>query len=96
MVPVAMAITVAMLLIATNSGSVLLNADISLAGGDSTGTGYYRWLAAGVLFISMQRFRLRTLGSGVQAPVEGIRIAGNIDFYRRQPAMLTGGAGGLF
>ncbi|MDD2320206.1 MAG: hypothetical protein PHO83_09160, partial [Geobacteraceae bacterium] len=80
------------LAIYTNSGALLLNADISLAGGDSTGDGYAGG-DGGYLYLA-QSYE-DDYGYGEQAPVEGIRIAGNIDLSGGSGSAY-GGAGGYF
>jgi len=80
------------LAIYTNSGSLLLNADISLAGGDSTGDGYSGG-SGGYLFL-LQDYD-DDYGYGEQAPVEGIRIAGDIDLSGGSGSA-NGGYGGYF
>ncbi len=80
------------LYIFADSGSLLLNADISLAGGDSTGYGYAGGDAGS---FDLEQGYSEDLGSGEQAPVEGIRIAGNIDLTGGS-GDASGGAGGYF
>jgi len=81
-----------MLFIYTNSGSVLLNADISLAGGDSTGEGYSGGSGG---YLSLSQDDDDDYGYGEQAPVEGIRIAGDIDLSGGSGSA-NGGYGGYF
>jgi hypothetical protein len=81
-----------LLQIYTNSGAILLNADISLVGGNSTGTGYYGG-SGGILALSQSYDD--DYGYGEQAPIEGIRIAGDINLSGGT-GDAYGGSGGLF
>jgi len=76
----------------TYSGSLLLNADISLVGGNSTGAGYYGG-SGGVLLLAQNY--ADDYGYGEQAPIEGIRIAGDINLSGGT-GDAYGGNGGLF